>query len=133
MTAVILLVVAAVITSVVLLQKPGDDPGQNGEPKVELEFIPVENETVYAYFDLDGDGYCDSDVKINMRDFPTSDSDVKYILDGGTKMTRIGVYYENGTSGGGWSMVVYNGETLYCRNSCLTTLDPATNRPPINY
>ena len=128
------LLVAAIISVVLAIAlRPASSDESTPPQKVEMEFLPV-LETVYAYYDLDGDGYCDDNVKINLRDFPTTDSDIKLRLSGGTQMTRVGIYYEDDAEENGWSMVEYNGEKYYCRNSCLTKDDPAkSDRPPQNY
>ncbi len=88
------------------------------------KFTDVNNQTMYAYYDDDEDGVCDENATINLRAEASTSATIKYTLPRGTTIVRTGVSYDNGTDGAGWSRVVYNGETVYCRNSCLSETNP---------
>ena len=95
------------------------------------DFTPVANETVYVYSDQDDDGKCDgrcdeegqNKVTVNLYPAPVREN-MKYALECGTELVRTGVLIEDVEKGYGWSQVIYNGETLYIRNSCVTTVKP---------
>lgn len=93
-------------------------------PAVGDDEFTVVDETVYAYYDEDEDGECDPGAKINLRAEARSNATIKFELPRGTELKRVGVMYDEGSDTLGWSKVIYNGETVYCRNSCLSTTNP---------
>lgn len=95
------------------------------------EFTDVNNETVYVYSDQDDDGKCDNRCNEAGQNVATAylypspvRENSKYVLECGTELVRTGILIENTEKGYGWSRVIYNGETLYIRNSCVTTTKP---------
>ncbi len=117
--ALVLLIAIVVVVILVAKSCSPDTP-----PATDDDFIPVENEIMYAYYDHDSDGVCDEGANIFLRAEPSNDGEIKHTLHRGTQVIRIAVCYDNGTDGHGWSKVVYEEETYYTRNSCLSPTNP---------
>lgn len=79
-------------------------------------------ETVWVY-PTNNDGVYLPGAFSNYYSEPTRESTVKGSLKDGTELLRTGIILEN-AAGDGWSRVVYNGETVYMRNSQIGTTAP---------
>ncbi len=90
------------------------------EPPLNV-FISV-NETVWVY-PTDDYGNHLAEQFSNYYPEPIRQNSLGALKDG-TEMTRTGVLYEN-EDGIGWSRLVYQGQTIYMRNSQITTKDPS--------
>ena len=124
-----LLLVAVIVIIIVAANNCSSTPGDG-------DFANV-NETVYIYSDQNDDGLCDG--KCNQTGEPKvqatlylqpSKEGTTRTLTCGTELVRTGILIEDSKMGYGWSRVEYNGETLYVRNSCVTTTKPHTE--PVN-
>lgn len=93
-------------TSYVTPQQPAQDTQTPPDDGIKTRFTAV-NESVTAK------------IEVNLRTLPSvtnSDAAVAYTLKYGEWITRTGV------SDNGWSRVEYNGQTLYCVSSYLSTV-----------
>ena len=120
--AAVLFAVAMILIVIACIIAPKGD--NNAPPASDDGFIATGSETVYAAYDSDGDGTPDSDTAVNLRRSPDMNSETAYTVASGTQLIRTGVCYDDGNEGAGWSRVIYKGETLYTRNSCISATNP---------
>lgn len=91
------------------------------------QFVPKDNETVYAFPNTDG--VYNEGKQVNYYSAPAiSEGDraavhLGYYSDG-SQFKRVGIYFEDQEKGYGWSKILLDdGKVIYIRNSVLTT-DP---------
>ncbi len=104
--------------------EPTAEPTVTTADTGDVKIVDVPEQTVYAYYDFDGDGVCDEGAQIYLRNTPDLETEIALSLPRGTEMLRNGIYYNNGKYGAGWSRVVYQGNVYYTTNSCLSIKNP---------